>query len=247
MSIKNGVYKLKKRVKNTSGCNHHRLWTSCPHFPPAEGEWEGSPERSLDQFIIVVQDVGIMGRTYQEAMLQSSYMPSGFFIGEVPTLEHFPGFTHEDMDEFVMVWQDHSSKPAPQEFLDALVPVKGKTLEDIRREWSKYRDADPQGRLDRDLWAGTVFQVVEHECRNDPEFRKKFEAGLRRMLIRDSHWNVAKGQVLYGDDGKIDPEKTHARQVRALDEMKQTSLKQYRAFQKHDHDVRERGGFDDDY
>lgn len=242
--MKNGVYKLKKRVKNTSGCNHHRLWTSCEHLPPAEGEWDGFPEGSLDRFFIVVQEVEIMGRTYQEAMFQNAYMPSGFFIGEVPSKEHFPGFTDEDMDDFVMVWHNHSPKPAPKEFLKALVPVKGKTLEDIRRKWSKYKDIDPRGRLDRDLWVSTVFDVVRYECRNDPEFRKKFETGLRQGLLRDSQWNPAKGQVHF-TDGHVDTTKTCARQVEALNEMKERVLQQHKAFQQLDQDTQKRGAFDD--
>lgn len=245
--IKNGVYKLSRRIANSSGCTNHRLWTSCAHFPPAEDEWDGSPAWSLEEFVLVVRGTEILGRKYKELMLMSAAWTTGFFIGEVPCKEHFPTLDEDEIDEYVYgEFQSHSEVPAPQELFEAMVPAKGKTLEEVMLMWARYEGIDPRHRLDKDNWASTFLAVVRHECRSDPKFFEKFVTGVRRLLVRDGNRSLVDPSTVLYTEGKIDEEKTAQYHRERLEELKQINLKQHRAFMQLDRDERIRKNRDHD-
>jgi hypothetical protein len=239
---KDGVYRLKERIKNPKPSGDYKLWTACAHIPPDDDEWDGCPARELDDFTIVIQDVEIMGRTYKEAMLANAAWTTGFFVGKVPTLEDFPDISEEDKEELeeeLYYSQSHSDEPAPQGFLDALVPVKGQTLEEILLMYAQYEGVDPMGRLYKESWTETVYAAVSHECRNDPEIREKVESAIRRLLVRDSNRSRLT-YTSYDENGNKDVEAGKLRDEEETKRILNVRSKQYKAFMEFDRQRRER-------
>lgn len=230
--MKNGAYKLKEHIKNSrpSG-DHDNLWTSCKYIPPKnDDEWG---YRDPDKFLFVVQDVYVLGRKYQEIIYAIAEWSSGFYIGEVPCKEHFPSIDEEDLEEELYgALQHRAEEPAPQDFLDALVPVGRATLQEILLDYAQYEGIDPDGRLFKHRWSETVFTVLDEIGRADQELLKKFETGLRMLLIKDA--NRPRSYQIYDT-----PEEQKEYEIRMAQESAELCDKQHKAFaQMHTDDMK---------
>lgn len=231
--IENGAYKLKKHMKNSRPSGHRDgLWTACEYLPPKDDpEWGF---RDPEEFLFVVQDVFVLGRKYQEVIYAVAEWSSGYYIGEVPCAEHFPGVDEEGVEEELYGALQHRAEgPAPEDFLRALVPVEGATLTEILLNYAQYDGIDPDGRLYKHRWRDTVFAVLDEMGRADQELLKKFETGLRMLLIKDS--NRPRNYAMYND-----PEQQKKYEAQVAQECAELRNKQHAAFRRMDADDRKR-------
>jgi len=219
--IENGVYRLKKHMKNSRPSGHN-LWTSCEYIPPRDDpEWGF---RDPEEFLFVVQDVFVLGRKYQEIVYAAAEWSSGFYVGDVPCAEHFPGLDAEEVEEELYGALQHRAEgPAPEDFLRALVPVDRSTLTELLLDYAQYEGIDPQNRLFKHRWAETVFAVLDEMGTADPELLKKFETALRMFLIKDA--NRPAFEHVFND-----PEEQKAYEARAAQEAAEIRNKQHEAF-----------------
>jgi len=229
--MKNGAYKLKEHIKNSRPSGDYDLWTSCKYIPPKnDDEWGW---HDPDEFLFVVRDAYVLGRKYQEIVYAIAEWSSGFFIDEVPCKEHFSGIDEEELEEELYgALQHRADEPAPQDFLDALVPVERTTVAEIFLDYAQYEGIDPDGRLFRHRWSETALAVLDEMGKADQELLKRFETGLRMLLIQDA--NRSRSYGIYAD-----PEDQKEYEARMAQESAERCNKQHKAFhQMHMNDMK---------
>lgn len=185
--IPNGPYRMRKRIKNPYPSGHRDSWTQCDFIPPQDDpEWETYEPKD---FLLEVQTVDVLGRAYQALFYAGAEWKTGFYIGEVPRVEHFSDLDLDENDVAEGVAENFdmmSQHPAPQELLDELVPVGWGSIDEVLLRYVQYLHIDPRDRLRRPRQTATVIEIFEKMTKAHPELLVGFEEILRTMLLKDA-------------------------------------------------------------